>query len=113
MRAIILTLILLHSSFAFADWKVGSQKLAVVPCPNKGCYISKTCLEKKSKCSALKAYYNPIKGIHSFGGANPGSKICREQFSGKVNIATDEEGNQEAFCVFPDDTLLSLGGLWK
>lgn len=92
-------------------WKIRDQVLDVVPCPNKNCYISRVCLEKKNSCDALKAYTFPKKGAYT--GPNPGSPVCRKEFSGKILVATDAEGNQEGFCVFPDETLLSLSGVWK
>lgn len=96
-----------------AGWKIRDTVLPVTTCPNKGCYISKSCLEKNAKCEAFKAYTHPKKGTMQFGGANPGSKVCKEGFSGNVNIAVDEDGNQEGFCVFADGSMLSLGGVWK
>lgn len=96
----------------FAEWKVGTAVLDVVPCPNRDCYISKKCSTPVKKCSAMSAYKNPVKGIMENGGMNPGSGACKS-LKGNVNIATDESGNQEGFCVFNDKSVISLGGIWK
>lgn len=109
MRHLLLLIFILISFSAEASWKVGTKVLDVIPCPNKGCYISKVC----SNCRAMSAYKNPKKELENFGGSNPGSRVCRESFGGTIVIASDEEGNQEGFCVFQDDSLLSLGGVWK
>lgn len=110
MRPLYLLFIFITFSSAHAAWKVGTKVLNVVPCPNKGCYISKNC---SGSCRAFKAYSNPKKALETVGGSNPGSRVCKESFAGKVVVAQDEDGNQEGFCVFQDDSLLSLGGVWK
>ena len=106
--------IFLFSAFsAFAEWKVRDLDLNAVPCPNKNCYISKSCLKEDTDCDALKAYQNPRKGKVGPGGSNPGSAVCKDFFKGFVNVAKDEKGNEESFCVFKDKTVLSLSGVWR
>lgn len=113
MKHLFLIFFILISSTAQASWKVGTKVLDVVPCPNKGCYISRACMEKKKNCDALKAFSRPKKASYTYNGPNPGSIVCKEDFSGKVMIGTDGDGNQEGFCVFADKSLLSLSGVWK
>ena len=78
-----LVFIMLFSSAAFADWKIGTQKLELVQCSNGTCMISKDC----SSCLALKASQNKQKSDVGPGGANPGSAVCTKFHKAGVIIA--------------------------
>lgn len=110
----LLALILLSiSSLAWAEWKIGDQKIEIAQCPNGSCLISKDCLEKsKPVCLALKASQNRQKSDVGPGGTNPGSAVCRDYHKAGVVIATSAEGGSNAFCRFSDGSILSLDGLW-
>jgi hypothetical protein len=99
---------MLFSSAAFADWKIGAQKLELVQCSNGTCMISKDC----SSCLALKASQNKQKSDVGSGGTNPGSAVCTKFHKAGVIIAMNDEGGTNAFCRFSDGSLLSLDGLW-
>jgi hypothetical protein len=100
--------IMLFSSAAFADWKIGTQKLELVQCSNGTCLISKDC----SSCLALKASQNKQKSDVGPGGTNPGSAVCTNYHKAGVIIAMNDEGGTNAFCRFSDGSILSLDGLW-
>lgn len=112
-KLFLILLTLLFTLCAHAVWKVEEVELDVVPCPNKSCYISQSCLVKNKNCEAMKAYKKPFEGTLGPHGANPGSEVCKKKFNGAVNIARDEEGNESAFCVFEDKSMISLSGVWK
>lgn len=114
MKILILFIINCSSLFAESVWSYGSRKLEVEFLQNEKVFISKECLKVKKTCLAFRAISHPLPGIFSsFGGINPGSRVCSEKLLGKIFIATDEEGGTQAFCLFSDQSYVSLGGLWK
>jgi putative hemolysin len=109
----LIPLFILFPFLAQAELHLRNLPLKMVPCPNHACYISESCLKDKKNCEAMKAYKNPAKGKVGIGGANPGSTVCREHFKGVVNIAQDDQGNEDGICVFKDKSMISLSGVWK
>ncbi len=95
-------------------WYYGPNKLEITFLKENKVFISTKCLNTKPECLALQAIKNRQPGvIEDWGGANPGSRVCREKLTGKIFIATDGEGGTEAFCLFKDQSFVSLGGVWR
>jgi hypothetical protein len=42
-------------------------------------------------------------------GANPGTVVCRQVLMGSIVMGYDKAGGQNAFCAFPDGSLLDTG----
>lgn len=59
------------------------------------------------------AMKNKIQSDTGPGGTNPGSGVCQKHHQGSVFVARDEKGNEVAFCLFKDNSFLSLDGLWR
>ncbi|MCE3011523.1 MAG: hypothetical protein LW878_00505 [Proteobacteria bacterium] len=115
MKTILFLSSLLLSSALWAEsWSVGGKSLEIARCPQQYCLISKACLsDQKTACLALKAMKNKIQSDTGPGGTNPGSGVCQKHHQGSVFVARDEKGNEVAFCLFKDDSFLSLDGLWR
>lgn len=79
----------------------------------KGSAISGHCLKKGTKCDALETIKNPPKVIFNKGdfngGKNPGAVTCKKFKKTYVVIAKDLDGNQQSFCVFKDQSMVSTG----
>lgn len=79
----------------------------------KGSAISSHCLKKDAKCDALETIKNPPKVKFNKGdfngGKNPGAVTCKKFKNTYVVIAKDLDGNQQSFCVFKDQSMVSTG----
>lgn len=77
--------------------------------------ISDTCLDEsqsldKSKCEAAKALKNKnlkVDAVHFRGGKNPGAVACTEALKKKIIILKDSKNNENSFCVFEDESMIS------
>jgi hypothetical protein len=113
-RLILLLSLFITSSIRAESWSVGTKTLEIARCPKQYCLISAPCLsDQKIECQALKAMKNKVQSDTGPGGTNPGSGVCQKHHQGSVFVARDEKGNEVAFCLFKDDSFLSLDGLWR
>ncbi len=111
--------VLLFSIGALAETQsllVGDKKVEFEKNDKLKLIISKSCLKAKSKfsCEAFlatqKASFNFIKKDLK-GGKNPGAQICRLQLKGSIVYGVDENHNENTFCVFKDNSMISNGSL--
>ncbi len=70
---------------------------------------------KKLTCLAFKATQKAslfgIDEVDTAGGKDPGSPICKK-LAGHAVIATDDERNQEALCLFNDKSAIVMSALY-
>jgi hypothetical protein len=102
------------ATLAPKTWRVGNTPIDVGRCPSGFCLIASSCLTEAGQfCRALQVMNNRVQSDSGPGGTNPGSGVCRERLRGKIFVARDDAGNEEAFCLFEDGSFLSLDGLWR
>lgn len=114
-------LLMLISSTLFAQFNekehfylIGDDTFVFSENKEKDFLISAHCTKEDSACEALEIFNNPPK-INFYkgelkGGKNPGSVICKK-YNAKVIIAKDLIDNQQSFCKFKDESMLSTGVL--
>lgn len=113
--SIIMAILISMSVFANADkaeiYQIGKDFYEFKSIKNS--HISSHCLKKDTKCDALNTINNPPKIQFNKGdfngGKNPGAVICKKFKNTYVIIAKDLKGNQQSFCVFKDNSMVSTG----
>ena len=107
-------------SWILTDGK--KELLTRVPLASLSVRLSASCLGKNGEfqCeagrSALKTQaptFLPQWGSTQEGGAEPGSRLCRETFRGRVLFGRNQRGDVNAFCAFPDASIISTGSLYS
>ncbi len=96
-------------------WSNGSTHYLFSYNPNTKILISDTCLDEsqsldKSKCEAAKALKNKnlqVDPVHFRGGKNPGAVACTSGLKKKIIILKDSKDNENSFCVFEDESMIS------
>ena len=96
---------------------VDGKSQAIFEDRNLGLYLSANCVQPDHK---LKCRAYDVLALVSFdevvsklkGGVNPGAMICRS-VSGELTILKDAKGNENSFCRFGDDSLVSSGTMTR
>lgn len=96
-------------------WSEGSTHYLLSYNPSTKILISDTCVDEsqsleKSKCESAKALKNKnikIDAVHFRGGKNPGAVACTEGLKKKIIILRDSKDNENSFCVFEDESMIS------
>jgi hypothetical protein len=94
-------------------WSLGNEYFPIEKDAQSQRLISTDC--KTTKCQAYKALSDRRKKILTEnelqGGKNPGAVICKKYFKANVIILRDTKKNENAFCQFPDGSLVSASAL--
>ena len=79
-----------------------------------GISANRDCMAFKDTCLAIKKA-KTLRGLASIesglGGKNPMSLICSKKMSGRVVVATNEDGDSNSFCILPDDSMIATASL--
>lgn len=96
-------------------WREGDLFYPFLIHAETGALISKACVESMGGCQALKAVKKKLKmeftEAQLAGGKNPSSLLCSIGYKGEVLIFKDSMGNENSFCRFPDQSMVSANDL--
>lgn len=77
---------------------------------SENCFSDEVAL-LKSKCDAARALSAPkslsINSNEFIGGKNPGAVVCSQGLKMKVLVLKDSKDNENSFCVFNDQSMIS------
>ncbi len=102
----------------FSTWFLSDKKFEFTPVGPASVLIEKSCSQSRL-CESYKMATLPekkhisSKEVSSRGGTSPGSLICREYLKDRAVILKDEKGNENAFCVLKDRSLIDLSALTR
>jgi len=94
-------------------YRFGDQQVAFISLEGGELLVTENCAPKPkgSACDALKrAAKATTSKLNLNGGANPGALICTK-IEGKVRIGRDSKQNEQAFCAFPDSSMIAADSL--
>lgn len=96
-------------------WSMGQNHYIFFVDQESKTLISKSCVDKKKDCMALKEKSLPRHMVFSkdqlSGGKNPASLICSIAHHGEVLVLKDLKGNENSFCLFKDNTIIDAHNL--
>jgi putative hemolysin len=105
------------SKFKIKTYTLGTEEVVILALDSPTIEISKKCRRSNGKldCEAYRKWAS-LKGsrapIPIRGGQNPGAVIC-ERIGGRSKILSDQEGNQNSFCMFSDRSLIGSDALFR
>lgn len=100
-------------------WRLGQQYLSVMREPLNGYLYSGSC--KDRKCDAFYFHKAKLTGKNisdfnlpaNIGGKNPGAIICNKLLELRIIYLKSLQGNENSFCIFPDNSFISTNSLVK
>lgn len=96
-------------------WKEGKSFYPFFVNKETKALVSSLCIDKDKECMALNAVKNKLKITFTeeqrAGGKNPASLICSIGYKGIVLVLQDADGNENSFCKFPDNSIVSASDL--
>lgn len=94
-------------------WKAGKQFVSLYEDKEQNLLYSNEC--RKSKCDALKLTKNlnwkNVADDATLGGKNPGAVLCKELLKQTIVYMKDLSGNENTFCLFKDNSVISSSSL--
>ncbi len=115
-RPFYLALFLLVTTKAHAEisiYKMGERFLSFEVISEENILINESC---KKKCLAYKSLsalsFKSIQSSDLEGGKNPGAVLCKKILSSQVLYLKDLNGNENSFCLFSDQSIISNGSLY-
>jgi len=111
---IIYLIIFANQSFAFEQvWKMGSMFLNMNEDSSKNILYSNSC--SKKDCLALRLTkditFKNLRKDSLLGGKNPGAVLCKEVLKMKIVYLKDMSGNENTFCLFNDNSMISSSSI--
>ena len=91
-------------------FKIDGKPVEFADLHSTNALLSRACAQTAKCQAALALPRASLKNIDLRSSANPGALIC-EKLQGRTVIGTNRAGNQNAFCRFPDGSLVSCGSL--
>lgn len=103
-----------YSVYGATDiWKMGNHFLEFTKDESQNILISKSCYNRK--CDALKILkiisFKKINSTKLEGGKNPGSILCTDIAGAQIIYLRDLNGNDNSFCQFKDQSMVSASTL--
>lgn len=113
-KIIILYSVVLTPVFAETEvWKLGGHNLVFTRDEKNSLLISKSCESKDCIANSFlkKVSYKSLSSEKLSGGKNPGAVLCHESKIGEVVFLQDAKGNDNSFCLFKDDSMVSSSSI--
>lgn len=109
MKYLILFLISTHVFATDTIYRIKDR--SVIMSQENGVIANRDCFKNKSSCQAWKQASKHAKDKHHSSGKNPWAEKCKHVLKGEVVIGTDESQNENSFCLFSDQSVISCGSL--
>ena len=84
---------------------------SVIVSNENGIMANRDCIKSKSTCSAYVTARKFAQTKVQSSGKNPHSVKCKDILKGEVVIGIVEAGNENSFCLFPDQSVISCSSL--